>query len=111
MNSPKQKVTIKLILQDEDGKDILTADLSQCGIQETYDINLNNEETCQSDLKKLFLKITELLFSYELSINFNEREDYPRKFIYDAMKSYAEDLDAEVKKTQTKIEQEYQRLK
>lgn len=95
MNSPSQEVTLLFQLSNVDDKDILIVDLSNCG-KDPVTINLNNEATCQDEMKALFLSIVELMLDYDVSIEFIEDKEYPRKFISDAMSSFVADLSSEI---------------
>lgn len=96
MSSANQKAIILFEVSDVDDEDILSVDLSSCGKDNPISINLNNDATCQDEMKALFLSIVEAMLDYDISIEFTENEEYPRAFIYDAMSSFVADLTNEI---------------
>lgn len=100
------KATVKLSLEDKDDVDYLVADMADCGVSKLYEINLNDESTCQANLKELFLAIAKGMTNYEISISYTPPEDYPRQFISDAMNAYIEDLKAEIRNVDAAIKRE-----
>lgn len=93
--SSREVVKASFRVQDVDGTDILEAAFDD-EAHSVKQINLNDDTQCQADLKETFLLMAHLMVDKDLEITFIESEDYPREFIYAAMKAYVEDLKTEV---------------
>ena len=96
MSSPNQQAILLFRLSEVNNEDVLVVDLSSCGKADPISINLNNDATCQDEMKALFLSIVELMLDYDISIEFIESKEYPRQFIYDAISSFVADLSNEI---------------
>ena len=83
-----------------EAKDVNDTDILQVSFwdktRSVKQVNLNDEVQCQTDLKEVFLIMAQLMVDNDLEITFVESKDYPREFIYTAMKSYVADLKTEV---------------
>lgn len=109
MNCSKPTNDIVFSLIDNEGSDILQADLSTCGM-EVKTINLNDSEQCQSDLKEVFLAIVTAMADSEITVSFIENEEYPRELIYSAMKAYVADLSEEIQAVAAEFDTELEDL-
>ena len=90
-------VTVYLELADRDDTDYLVADLKECGISEKFEIDLNDKDACQPGLKNLCLEIAKAMCENDVAISYADPENYPRRFIADAMSAYVKDLQTEMK--------------
>lgn len=109
MNCSKPTRDVAFSLIDEEGVDVLQADLSACGM-EVKTINLNDSDQCQSDLKEVFLAIVTAMADSEITVSFMESEEYPREMIYSAMKAYVADLSEEVQAVAAEFDTELEAL-
>lgn len=109
MNCSKPTNDIVFSLIDDEGLDVLQADLSACGM-EVKTINLNDGEQCQSDLKEVFLAIVAAMVDSEITVSFIENEGYPRELIYSAMKAYVADLSEEIQAVAAEFDTELEDL-
>ena len=109
MSSSKatQKVVFSLI--DKDDTDILSVDMSECGMSEK-EIRLNDGPQCQADLKDVFLTLIQAMTTSEIEIVFDDDEEYPRELIHSAMKAYVEDLSNEVQAVAAELDSELSEL-
>ena len=88
---------IKVAFEVKDVNDVDCLEVSFGGKdQQVKRINLNDDVQCQADLKETFFLMSRLMVTKDLEICFIESKDYPREFIYSAMKAYVSDLKAEV---------------
>ena len=93
--SSRDEVNVSFEVKDVGGVDFLKVVFGGA-CQTVKQINLNDETQCQADLKETFLLMAQLMVANDLEIKFVESEEYPREFIYSAMKAYVADLETEV---------------
>ena len=93
--SSHDEVKVSFEVKDVGGVDFLEVVFGgECQI--VKQVNLNDEIQCQADLKEAFLLMAQLMVANDLKIEFVESKEYPREFIYSAMKAYVADLKTEV---------------
>lgn len=93
--SSREVVQVSFRVIDVNDTDILEAAFDN-EAHSVKQINLNDDTQCQADLKETFLLMAQLMVDKDLEITFIETKDYPREFIYAAMKAYVSDLKTEV---------------
>lgn len=63
--------------------------------EETLSVNLNSSES-QSDFKKVFSKLLQLILDGEVVLNFEKAEGYSKNLYIDVCKEYIEALNQEL---------------
>ena len=106
MSSSKTEKSILFSLVDDNDVDYLKVDFSALGDSNPVLVNLNDETTCQEELRKLFVKIMGYMIDIPIDIEFVEDDKYPREFIHSAMSSYVSDLKAEIQVVQSSMQKE-----
>ena len=104
--SSTNEAIIRFGLVCKNDTDYLTADLTACGIEETSEVNLNDANLCQSQLKALFLSIAQAMTKHQVRIAYDKPDNYPTVFVCDAVSAYVEDLKAEIASVQAMMNQE-----
>lgn len=89
-----QKVIEVELKAPDDEKDILVFNLEDDAVS----VNLNNDN-CQADLKRVFVKLLNQLCKEDFILEFKHGQDYNRAMYIEICEEYINDLNRELERT------------
>ena len=95
--------TVNVLLTVSENTDILIFDLDKEKPIKYY-INLNSQ-SCQIEIKEIFVKLLEMLTESEIKLVFNVAEGYTKRLYTDVCTEYINELNKELKQVREKIRQ------
>lgn len=93
--------TINVLLTVKGEEDVLIFDLDDEN-PDDYSIDLNSESN-QSQLKKVFSKLLEILLEDDIELKYSVSEDYTKGLYKDVCEEYIHDLNSEIANVKSQL--------